>query len=288
MRDKVRQYLANTAHRETEEDWFSPQVFTRAGEYLELAGGGQPFFLVVDSFDVHEPWDPPEKYANMYGEPTGRGEPIVPNYSDDSWIEDDELKRMRALYAGEVTMADHWFGNFMNRMADLDLFDNTLLIVFSDHGVSLGEHGYTGKVDAALWPELNDTVFYVRHPEGKGSGETSDFHASIHDIAPTVLGQMDIEPPGPMEGQDLAPLLDGKEPERDRPYFTLGYNNYTWAQDDDYAMSVRNDGAEARLHDLKADPKMDRDVSGEHLDVVKRMWGDYVIKDAGGQAPPVY
>jgi len=289
MRDKVRQYRANVAHRKGEEDWFAPQVFTRSMDYLETAAEvGGPFFLFVDSFDPHEPWDPPEKYANMYGEPTGTGEPITPNYEEDGYLTDAELKRMRALYAGEVTLTDRWFGSFMNKMTDLGLMENTLLIVFSDHGVSLGEHGYTGKVARAIWPELKDIVFYVRHPEGKGAGETSEFRASIHDIAPTVLGQMGMESPNPMDGQDLSKILDGKEPEQERPYVTLGYDNYSWAEDDEYALSIRNDGEEARLYDLREDPEMNKNVSGERRDVVKRMWDEYVIEDAGGESPPMY
>jgi arylsulfatase A-like enzyme len=57
---KMRQYFANTAERRREEDWFAPQVFTRAARFLEGVRGGDPFFLVVDAYDPHEPWDPPE------------------------------------------------------------------------------------------------------------------------------------------------------------------------------------------------------------------------------------
>jgi len=289
MRDKVRQYRANVAHRKSEEDWFAPRVFRRSMEYLDLAKDAPgPFFLVVDAFDPHEPWDPPEKYANMYGEPIGTGEPIAPNYDTSDYLEEEELERMRTLYAGEVTMADRWFGEFVSGMEERGLLDETLLVVFSDHGVSLGEHGYTGKVARAIWPELQDTVFFVRHPEGKGAGKTSDFRAGFQDIAPTVLGQMGIEQPQPMDGQDLGAILDGKGPEQARPYVTLGYDNYSWAEDDDWALSARNDGEEARLYDLQKDPKMDRNVASSNRDVVERMWNSYVLKDAGGQPPPMY
>src|SRR5829696_6411698 len=101
MRDKARQYLANTSHRNTEEDWFAPRVFASAGEYLGHIKEAQPFFLLVDCFDPHEPWDPSRKYVNLYGDPDYSGrEPTVPNYSDASWITEGELERMRALYAG--------------------------------------------------------------------------------------------------------------------------------------------------------------------------------------------
>jgi arylsulfatase A-like enzyme len=289
MRDKVRQYRANVADRRREEDWFAPRVFRRSMEYLDLAKDAPgPFFLVVDSFDPHEPWDPPERYANMYGEPTGTGEPIAPNYDTSDYLEEEELKRMRHLYAGEVTMADRWFGEFVNGIEERGLLNETLLIVFSDHGVSLGEHGYTGKVARAIWPELKDTVFYVRHPEGRGAGKTSDFRAGFQDIAPTVLAQMGIAPPQPMDGQDLSPILDGKGPERPRPYVTLGYDNYSWAEDEGWALSVRNDGEEARLYDLAKDPEMNKNVAGDNPKRVRSMYEGYIVKDAGGQAPPMY
>ncbi len=289
MRDKVRQYLANTAGRRREEDWFAPRVFGSAMEHLELVREAQPFFLVVDSFDPHEPWDPPKKYADLYDDGGYEGpDPIVPNYSDASWIGEEELRRMRALYAGEVTMVDRWLGNFLDRMDELGLAENTLLMVLSDHGVALGEHDDTGKPYWALWPELTDTVFYVRHPEGKGAGKTSDFFASTHDVAPTILGAMGIERPAAMNGQDLTPILEGREPERPRPYFTLGYDNYSWARDEDYVMFCRNDRSEARLYDLKKDPKMERDLAGEDPGAVKRMFEEYVIKDAGGEPLPLY
>jgi arylsulfatase A-like enzyme len=87
---------------------------------------------------------------------------------------------------------------------------DTMLVVVSDHGHLLGEHGYTGKLAYALYPELTDTVLMVRHPEeGKGAGKTSDFFASTHDVAPTILGFLGVEPPVPMDGQDLTPIVDG-------------------------------------------------------------------------------
>jgi arylsulfatase A-like enzyme len=284
MVDKVRQYLANTANRQTEMDWFAPQVFTMASEFLETAGRGQPYFLMVDCFDPHEPWDPPEEYVSLYDEPYDGSEPTVPEYSDAGWIGERELERMRALYAAEVTMTDRWLGNLLEKMEELKLFENTLLIVLSDHGVALGEHNATGKPFWALWPEVTDIPFFIRHPEGKGAGEASEYYASTHDVAPTVLGFLGIEPPKPMEGQDLSVFFDGGEPEQ-RPHFTLGYDEYVWTRDERYVMFARNDGAEAKLYDLRTDPSMNRDVAGEHPDIVRRMFDDYVLKDAGGPLP---
>jgi arylsulfatase A-like enzyme len=284
MRGYFQQYFANVAYRETEEDWFSPQVFTRASEVLEAASKGPPFFLVVDNYDPHAPYDPPENYVNLYDNPYEGLEPFSPRYGPSSYLTDRQLKRIRALYAGEVTMVDRWLGRFLEKMEDLNLFENTLLMLISDHGVAHGEHGILGKPPNALWPEVTDIAWLMRHPEGKRRGDSSDFYASTHDVAPTILGFLGIEPEQPMDGQDLSILFDGGQPEN-RSHFTLGYNDHAWARDDDYAMFAKNDGSNALLYDLRIDPEMNTDIAGSNQDVINRMWNDYVLEDAGGPLP---
>jgi arylsulfatase A-like enzyme len=209
----------------------------------------------------------------------------VPNYSDASWITEKELKRMRSLYAGEITMTDAWLGRFLERMEELALMENTLLILLSDHGACLGEHNDTGKPYWALYPELTDIVFMMRHPQGKGAGKRSDYYASTHDVAPTILGMLGMEKPQQMEGADLSPIFEGKAPDQKREHFTLGYNNYVWARDDEYVMFSTNTGEEAKLYDVRQDPGMHKDLARGRPETVKRMFDDYVLKDSGGPLP---
>lgn len=285
MKYQLSQYFSNNAGRQSEEDWLSPQVFSRASEFLDVSESGKPFFLVVDSYDPHEPWDPPEEYLKLYSDgPYDGKEPFWPLYGGSGYLTEDQIRRLRTRYAAEVTMVDRWLGRFLDRMDDLGLFENTLLMLLSDHGVGLGEHGVSGKPAYALWPEIMDTVFFLRHPEGTGAGEASDYYASTHDVAPTVLSTLDIERPEKMQGQDLSPTLEGKAPE-ERPYFTAAYDNYVWARDDRYAMFSRNDFEEAKLYDLVEDPEMNNDIYGSKPDVARRMFQDYIIEDAGGPLP---
>lgn len=284
MRTKVRQHLANTTYRKKEEDWFAPQVFTRAMDYLELARQSQPFFLMVDSFDPHEPWDPPKKYVNLYDEGYRGSEPIVPNYDWAGWISERETRRMRNLYAAEVTLADRWLGNLLNKVDDLGLTESTLLVVLSDHGIALAEHDATGKPFFALWPELTDIPFFIRYPGGEGAGETSDYYASTHDAMPTILGALGIESQQPMQGQDLGVLVNGGSPES-RPHFTLGYNDYVWTRDEEYVMFSTITGSNARLYDIREDPGMRNDIADGNPDIVERMFEEYVLADAGGTIP---
>jgi arylsulfatase A-like enzyme len=281
------QYFANTQDRRSEEDWFAPRVFAKGTQLLEAAANlpsGQPFFLVVDAYDPHEPWDPPEKYTSMYSEGYEGLEPYLPSSGPSDWMTEAQLQRMHALYSGEVTMMDAWLGRFLDKMDETGLAEDTLLVLLSDHGHAFGEHGYAGKVVTALYPELTDIAFMMRHPEGKMAGETSAYFAQTHDVAPTVLGHLGLEPPEPMQGEDLSVLFDGDEPGA-RPYLTAGYHDHAFARDDEYAMFASNDGSGAKLFDMDEDPKMDRNIAGANPDVVRRMWNDYVMKDAGGPLP---
>jgi arylsulfatase A-like enzyme len=255
-------------------------------ELLEAAGAGdQPFFLVVDNYDPHEPWDTPDEYVSLYDDvPYDGPEPYSVIYGTSDYLTDRELKRMKARYAGEITMVDRWLGRFLDKMEKLDLFETTLLVLLSDHGVAFGEHGITGKPSYALWPEITDIPFMIRHPEGKGAGQESDFFASTHDVAPTILGFLGVEPESPMDGQDLSVLFGGGQPEQ-RPYFTLGYNDHAWARDEDYVMFAKNDGSNALLYDLNVDPEMNTDIAGSNQAILNRMWNNYVLEDAGGPLP---
>jgi arylsulfatase A-like enzyme len=161
-------------------------------------------------------------------------------------------------------------------MSELNLFDNTLVMVAADHGYILGEHGIVGKLPSAMYPELMEVPIFIRHPGGKGAGTTSEYHASTHDVAPTILSLLGIEQPEAM---------NGGEPATPRPYFTAGYHDHVWARDDRYAMWSRNDGGDAKLFDLQEDPEQENNIAGSNPDIVKRMFQDYVIEDAGGPLP---
>ena len=86
---EIRQYLANTQKRNTEEDWFAPKVFLKAKEFLRVATkeDDRPFFMVVDCYDPHEPWDAPKKYVSLYDPDGYEGlEPFNPRYGEDSYL----------------------------------------------------------------------------------------------------------------------------------------------------------------------------------------------------------
>jgi arylsulfatase A-like enzyme len=162
------------------------------------------------------------------------------------------------------------------------MLDNTLLIVTSDHGHQLGEHGLTGKVSWGLWYELMDVPLFIRTPDGEGAGSRVGAFAQHQDIVPTVLAAGDVEPPASLDGVDLIALAKGDVPPRE--YVISGANNYVWYRDDRWVYIGKNDGTHPQLFDIQADPLQEKDLSEEEKGVVEEMQRR-VLEEAGGPLP---
>jgi arylsulfatase A-like enzyme len=287
---RMKAYLQANPRDRTEDQYLSPRVFTTAMGWIDWARARQPFALVVDSFDAHEPWDVPKRISDMYGSPDASGvEPIQPFPTPAAQYRELDLsasllRRMRQLYAAEVTMVDTWLGKFLDRLANLGLAENTLVVLLSDHGVLLGEYGWVGKRYTEIHEELSHVPFLIRHPDGRGKGRSSPYFASTHDVGPTVLSVLGREIPGHMNGVDLSPTLDGRPPAKKRRYRTASYNDHVAAADGRWLLISDNRGAEKRLY-RRANERVD--VASRHPGQVRRLWG-YVLKDAGPKGLPKF
>jgi arylsulfatase A-like enzyme len=288
-RERVRRYIANADYSHDERKSFAAQVFSSAIDALEQAPSRRPLALVVDTFEPHEPWTPPRLYLDGYGDPDYHGrEPATPRYGRiDSWLRPDEvelvLARMRALYAAEVTMTDHWLGMFLERVERLER--PTVILFMSDHGIFLGERGWTGKISVALHPELTQVPLVIVDPEGRRAGQETAYLASTHDVGPTILGMAGVRAPLAMDGVNLSALFDGRSP----PKRTVAYGGYS---DSHYVRAGRwvymsdNRFERPQLFDLERDPLEHRDVAARHPDVVAELQED--LRRRIGGKPPYY
>jgi arylsulfatase A-like enzyme len=284
-------YLAVNPRARREEDFNAAKVFRESMGWIEWASTQQPFALVIDSFDAHEPWDAPRRLVDLYGPPRADGvEPIQPFATPaGQWrelgLDAGILRRMRQLYAAEVTLVDVWLGKFLDRLAGLGLEQNTLLVLVSDHGVLLGEYGWVGKRYSEMHQALTHVPLVLRHPAAKAKGSASTYYASTHDIGPTVLGTAGVKVPGHMNGVDLSPVFDGKAPTKKRGYRTSAYNTYVSAGDDRWLLIAGNRREELRLYDRKANPGETRNVARQHPQQVRRLW-NLILRDAGPKGLP--
>jgi arylsulfatase A-like enzyme len=280
-------YLAANPRDRAEEDYLAARVFRNGMNWIEWASTRQPFALVIDSFDAHEPWDAPRRLRDLYGPPNAPIEPLQPFPTPSAKhaaleLSQVILRRMRQLYAAEVSLVDAWLGHFLDRLANLGLAENTLVVLISDHGVLLGEYGWVGKRYDEIHDELSHVPFLIRHPAGKAAGRTSRYYASTEDIGPTVLAALGQEVPGHMDGVDLSPLLDGRQPGRARHYRTACYNDHVAASDGRWLLISDNQGRRKRLYSTSNERV---DVARSHSKVVSRLWG-YVKRDAGPRGLP--
>ena len=268
-RDRIRRYLANGRYAHDETKSFAARVFRDGSRVLETAKRRQPFAMVVDTFEPHEPWTPPRKYVDMYGDPDYRGpEPARPYYAPVSrYLSAGEarvlLARMRALYAAEVTMTDRWLGTFLDKLDALNLERETVVMLVSDHGFFLGDHGLTGKIPTRLHPELIHVPLIVVHPDRRRRGDRSRYFAQTHDVAPTLLSMAGVRPPRGMDGVDLSRLFRGRRPP-ERDYAWGGYGNSYFVKTDRWSMFGDNRGGDLHLYNPRRDFREYRNVAGSH------------------------
>jgi arylsulfatase A-like enzyme len=281
----MQKYLANTGVGEDEEETCAARIFKGASEMLDDARRRQPFALTIDCFDPHEPWTPPAKYLDMYGDPGYQGPEVgVTDYGFARNFTSELLRRLRAVYAAEVTMTDVWFGRFMERFRELGLHENTVVVLMSDHGYLLGERGYTGKVPSQLHPEMAQVPFVITHPDGRGAGETNRYFASTHDVGPTILSMLGLPRPDWMQGADLSVALDGDEPSEQRDFHYGGMYNRFFIRTDDWVLIGDNQGNERTLCNLREDPQEFRNVVEDNPKVSRELY-ETVLDVAGGPLP---
>jgi arylsulfatase A-like enzyme len=218
--ETVTQYLRNVSRRYREEDFYVAKTMTKAAEWLEENNDGRRFFLYVDTFDPHEPWDPPRYYTDRYDPGYDGEEVIYPQY--DYWREflsERELLHCRALCAGEVTMVDRWVGFLLDRITTLGLLDTTAVIIIGDHGFYLGEHNCIGKSlirgdvfqYLPLYPEVARIPMLIYFPGCSGQSRVKALAQPV-DLMPTVLDLFGVSKPPSVEGESLVPILAGTVP----------------------------------------------------------------------------
>jgi arylsulfatase A-like enzyme len=271
----------NMLDRVREEDYFNARVLIEASRWLEQNRDAGKIFLVVESFDPHEPWFVPEYYRRMYDDSEGP-EQVISLYSKAN-ISPELLRRTQANYSGLVTMCDRWFGHFYQTLRAVDLLDNTLLILTTDHGHSIGDFGYVGKRGYPSSPEVYDIPILIRHPEGIGAGRRSDLLVQHTDLSALILEMADVTPSCPIDGRPFWRAAIGDEgPFRD--HITAAWGSAITVIDERWWLNCKIDRKGIFLHDLSAEEPFRSNVTDENEDVVRSLF-EKAVADARGRFP---
>lgn len=256
VKAQIEQYFRNIHWWQSEEDTFVARTLRAGAEWLERQKLRDRLFLWVDCFDPHEPWDPPEPYKSMYKDSNYKGQDIIqPIPGDGQYLTPEELQNIKNLYAGKCTLCDKWLGWFLNRVKELGMWDNTLIIFTTDHGEPFNEHGYLKKAEPGLYEELVHIPLLIRHPEGFGTGKRFKAMVETTEVFPTILDFFGVKIPGRIHGKSLLPMLRGEE-DSIREYAYMGYFKQTWRiSNQEWALQIYLDGKKpVELFNLTTDP----------------------------------
>ena len=217
---KISGALSWLAAEGEDEEQTDGMITTQAIRLME-AQRDKPFFLGVGFFRPHTPYVAPKKYFAMYPlkdmrlpyAPQGDRDDIptaafahnnpVPHYSL------DELTCRKALqaYYATISFVDAQVGRLMVALDQLKLADNTIVVLWSDHGYHLGEHNGIWQ-KRTLFEQAARTPLIIRAPGVKGNGTASTRIVEFVDIYPTLTDLAGLKPPKGLEGRSLKPLLD--------------------------------------------------------------------------------
>jgi arylsulfatase A-like enzyme len=207
-------YERSRSYFRGEEDFPGPRTMSAAARWIEdNAGVHNRFFLFVDEFDPHEPFDTPEPYASMYDDTWEGAHLIWPPYVAAAFrrgvLTEREAHQIRASYGGKLTMIDRWFGRVLDAIDAKQLWDDTAVIVCTDHGHYLGEKEIWGKPAVPAYEPLGHIPLMVAWP-GVAAGASDALTTNV-DIFATLVDLFGVTIEHRTHGRSLAPIIGGAE-----------------------------------------------------------------------------
>ncbi len=191
-----------------EPDFPQTQTFDAGVKFIDRNHAEGNWFIQIECFDPHEPFSTPDSYKEFY--PKDDSTPLFdwPAYREVT-EEPHEVEKARNAYAALVTMCDHNLGRILDAMDRHNMWNDTMLIVCTDHGFMLGEHQCWAKNWPPLYDEIAHTPFFVwdpRQPDTAGQRRNALIQPSI-DLGPTLLDFFGMQPTKDMLGKNLAPAI---------------------------------------------------------------------------------
>jgi len=176
----------------------------------------KPFFLWVHWFLPHRPYQPPPPYNKLYD--SEYSEQINGSVKQQAQIflkkinlTKRDLYHMIALYDGGVNFADAQVGKVLDKLKQLGIEENTLIIISADHGECLYEHDYYFGHDKVLYESTVKIPLVIKYPRKIPKRKTIDALNESIDIMPTILDILGISLPKDIDGKSLLPLIAGKK-----------------------------------------------------------------------------
>ena len=253
----------------------------------------RPLFLFVNLFEAHLPYDPPLSVRRSFSPPLPDDDQVSIQWGHEfnaGLHPSDQVdwERVRRLYAADVHQVDRLLGRLIGILKGAGLYDDTLLVVTSDHGENLGDHGLM-EHQFSVHETLLAVPLVVRWPAGHPG--SSSLPVSTADIFATVAKSAGVIPDGPRPHS--LPLSPGEEGDPRRAIFSDYFQPHpeliallhslnpkgNFAAFEQARRTVRSgpmrltvtSGGGVRLYDMQADPPQEHDLSAERPRVLTRL-----------------
>ncbi|HUV08711.1 MAG TPA: sulfatase-like hydrolase/transferase [Spirochaetia bacterium] len=243
-------------------DYHDSYIGDRACDFLTRVSADFPWHYFVSFVGPHDPWDAPESALLPYRETRFPEAVLDTMESKPGWVrarqkkqsggsDDGKVREVRRQYSGMVSLIDYWIGQMLDILERRGLLDNTVVIITSDHGEMLGDHGlYLKNVmyEAALRVPL-----MVWDPRQAPSGKKNRALVELVDLFPTILDFASVGyDSSRIDGKSLLPLLrEGEGEHRKVQYCEL--SNTRMVFDGRYKY-IENKNDRDELYDLEHDP----------------------------------
>ncbi|HPR62678.1 MAG TPA: sulfatase [Thermoanaerobaculia bacterium] len=259
--------------------------------------GKQKYFLYLHYFDPHFPYDPPSPYDEKFSDPGYDGEAdgsigYLLSYLDRTRLmSNEDLQQVVGLYDGEIAYADHHIGRLFSRLKELDLWQDSLIVVMADHGEEFQDHGSVHHI-RTLYQEVVHVPLLIKLPGRPSSSlrKVVPERISLLDLGPTILRLSNLSAPPSFSGRPFDSLM--REPGKDRTIYAR-----TRRHASDKAAIIRqrfklihpfgtNHDPE-ELYDLREDPGEQRSLlqdKTEVADQLRKEIEDYMNPDGSFRA----
>ncbi|MDL2234161.1 sulfatase [Ruminococcaceae bacterium OttesenSCG-928-L11] len=212
----------NRAYSATEETMPQAMTFELGLDFIENNHGSDNWFLQIETFDPHEPFYTQQEYKDLYPHDYDGKQADWPSYY---YVKEDEsvVNHTRYEYAALLSMCDRYLGKVLDMMDKHNLWEDTMLIVNTDHGFMLGEHGWWSKSVMPVYNEIANTPLFIYDPGSRVQGQVRHSLTQPIDLPATLLDFFGLPIPADMQGKSLRQTIVDDTPVRE--YALFGYHN---------------------------------------------------------------
>ncbi len=216
-----RQDWVNRGFMRREQDQPQPNTFQAGVEFIRRNHDQDNWFLQIETFDPHEPFFSQQQYKDLYADHYRRYRGKHFDWPPYRPVQEtaEEVEHCRYEYAALLSMCDAYLGVVLDVMDELDLWNDTMLIVNTDHGFLLGEHDCWAKGWMPWYQELAHIPLFAWDPRCGKRGERRQSLVQTIDLAPTLLEFFGIDPTPDMRGRPLANTIASDTPVREAGLF---------------------------------------------------------------------